>query len=313
VGTLLLVDRLRLDELVAALGSGQGDAVSHRQLLEAGVSAKAIRWLVRRGRLHRRHHGVYSVGRADLQPEGVWWAAVLACGPGALLSHRCAAAHDGTINTAQSVVDVTVPGVEGRSRRGIRIHHAVLTPADVVVDDGGVPRTSLPRTFLDLATCLRPDQLRRALDRAEINGNFDMRSMRELLARSKGHRGIRRLREALGPGILGEEVTRSELEARFLGMCRRHGLPLPRVNAWLPIPGEEWQGDFVWPKERLVVETDGFETHGTRQAFVRDRRRDQVLMVNGWTPVRVSWDDVLATPASTAARLASILRSRKAR
>jgi very-short-patch-repair endonuclease len=295
------------------LGERQGGAVAHRQLVAAGISDRAIKWLIRRGWLHPIHKGVYAIGRPDLPPKGMWWAAVLACGPGGVLSHRSSAAHDQVLKTAQSIVDVTVSGVSGRSRRGIRIHHAVLTPADVVIDDEGVPRTSLPRTFLDLATCLYPDQLRRALDQAEINGDFDMRAMKELLGRSRGHRGIRKLREALGVGALGEDVTRNHLEARFLAMCRRNGLPLPKVNYWLPIPGEEWQGDFVWPDHRVVVETDGFETHRTRQAFVRDRRRDQVLTVHGWTPVRVSWDDVFMLPAPTALRISSILKARPSR
>ncbi len=138
-----------------------------------------------------------------------------------------------------------------------------------------------------------------------------MTAMKELLGRSRGHRGVRILREALGIEVLGEDMTRSQLEARFLAMCRRHGLPLPKVNQWLPIPGEEWQGDFVWFDERVVVETDGWETHGTRQAFVRDRRRDQVLTAHGWTPVRASWDDVLFVPAQVADRLRAILAARQ--
>jgi len=216
------------------------------------------------------------------------------------------------LSSGQAVIDVTMAGAAGRSRRGIRIHHAVLAAADVVVD-GGVPRTSLPRTFLDLATCLYPDQLRKALDQAEINRDFDMDAMKELLSRSKGHRGVRILREALGLGALGEEMTRSPLESRFLGLCRRHGLPMPKVNQWLAIPGVEWQGDFVWPGHRVIVESDGFETHGTRQAFVRDRRRDQVLIAHGWTVVRVSWDDVFLTPAAVAKRLEAILSAHQPR
>ena len=305
-----MVFTVRIEEEIARLSDRQAGAVASWQLRARGNSDDAIRWALKRGRLHSLHHGVYAVGRADLSRDGRWWAAVLAYGPRAVLSHRSAGAHDGALKSSQTLIDVTAPSPRHR-QQGIRVHRAVLSPADLHIDGEGVPRTSLPRTFLDLATCLHPDQLRRALDQTEINGDFDMTAMKELLARSKGHRGVRILRDALGLGVLGEDVTRSRLEARFLGMCRRHGLQLPKVNQWLPIPGEEWQGDFVWPDHRVIVETDGYETHGTRQAFIRDRRRDQVLIANGWTVVRVSWDDVFFTPATVAQRLASILNAHK--
>lgn len=301
---------IRAIEVIQRLGAKQAGAVAGWQLRAVGLSPDAIKWALARGHLHRVYRDVFAVGRIDLSREGRWWAAVLAYGPKAVLSHRSCGVSHAVLTSSQSVIDVTAPGPRHRLR-GIRVHHAVLTDADVVIDGEGVPRTSLPRTFLDLATCLYPDQLRRSLDQAEINGDFDMTAMKELLARSKGHRGVRILREALGLGVLGEDVTRNRLEATFLGMCRRHGLPLPKVNQWLPIPGVEWQGDFVWPEHKVVVETDGYETHGTRQAFVRDRRRDQVLTANGWTPVRASWDDVFLIPATVARRLAAILDAHK--
>ena len=52
------------------------------------------------------------------------------------------------------------------------------------------------------------------------------------------------------------------------------------------------QCDFVWHRERLIVEVDGWETHRTRKAFHDDRRRDQLLRLAGWEVLRFTDRDV---------------------
>ncbi|TMK70835.1 MAG: DUF559 domain-containing protein, partial [Actinobacteria bacterium] len=107
------------------------------------------------------------------------------------------------------------------------------------------------------------------------------------------HPGTARLRAALEVDGLGRDRTKSQLEKRFLQLARQTGLPAPAINAWMQIPGEEMQCDFVWHRERVVVEVDAWEAHGTRRAFRNDRRRDRVLRAHGWEPVRVTGYDVL--------------------
>jgi very-short-patch-repair endonuclease len=123
-----------------------------------------------------------------------------------------------------------------------------------------------------------------------------MNAIRELLARSEGRPGVRKLRAVLQMGHLGQDVPRSELEERFLQLCRRSDLRLPELNVWMTVEGEEMEVDFVWRKQRVVVEVDGFRTHGTRQAFQRDRRRDQLLTLAGWEVIRFTWDEVTGEP-----------------
>ncbi len=130
--------------------------------------------------------------------------------------------------------------------------------------------------------------------------------MDELLARARGRRGVRNLRAVLGSEV-GEGTPRSELERRFLALCRRARLPRPAVNQWLAIAGEEMQVDFVWHAARAVVETDGFRTHGTRQAFRRDRRRDRLLNLAGWRVVRFTWDEVTAEPTHVTEAVRNLL------
>ena len=64
----------------------------------------------------------------------------------------------------------------------------------------------------------------------------------------------------------------------------------------MAVTGEEMQVDFLWRQDRVIVEVDGFATHRTRQAFQRDRRRDQLLTSAGWRVIRFTWDQVTNDP-----------------
>jgi hypothetical protein len=236
-------------------------------------------------------------------------AAVLACGAGAVLSHRSAAQVHGLLRMTQTRVEVTIPRPVGRRHPGIRIHRSTrLVEADRAAIRG-IPVTSLARTLLDVASVSGGRLLERACDQAAILGVLDMSDVRELLARSKGRRGVRRLRAVLGPGRVGENVPRSELERRFLGLCLRDGLPHPELNVWLPIEGEEMQVDFLWREQGVIVEVDGWATHGTRLAFQRDRRRDRQLALDGWRVVRFTWDDVTGDSVAVTTTLRHLLAS----
>jgi very-short-patch-repair endonuclease len=54
--------------------------------------------------------------------------------------------------------------------------------------------------------------------------------------------------------------------------------------------------DFLWRAERLVVETDGWATHGTRWSFEDDRLKDQRLRLAGFDPLRVTARQVQFEP-----------------
>jgi very-short-patch-repair endonuclease len=89
----------------------------------------------------------------------------------------------------------------------------------------------------------------------------------------------------------------------MLTLCRRHGIPAPLVNEVV----EGHERDFVWPAQRLIVETDGWQAHGTRQAFEIDRLRDAHLVAAGWRPVRLTWKRLNQEPAAVAEQLRRIL------
>ena len=259
-----------VDVVLAAVAKRQYGLVTRSQLRGLGVGDTGIRERLRTGRLHRIHRGVYSVGHSVLPARAHYMAAVLACGPGAALSHVAAAAHLGIRASAATVVDVTVPRRSGRrTRRGIRLHRSGRLRAEDVAVHEGIPTTTLARTLLDLADVLSDQALKRATDEAEYLRLLDTTALIAAVKNNPGRRGARVLKAARAP----LELTESALEDRFLKLVERHGLPRPRVGAWIA----GYRTDFSWPEAGLIVELDGFAAHGTRSRFESDRRRDRVL------------------------------------
>jgi hypothetical protein len=215
-------------------------------------------------------------------------AAVLACGPGAVLSHRDAADLLGLRPSARARIDVTVAGRGGRRRPGIDVHRPRhIDAADVTVVDG-IPCTTVARTLVDLAEVVSRREVERACERAEILRLFDLGAINAVCGRTPTRRGAAVIGSILGD-YTAQVPTKSELEARFLAICDDAGVPRPRVNVWVDLPRGGVEVDFLWEAERLIVETDGWETHGTKVAFERDRERDIRLRLAEWNPVRITW------------------------
>jgi predicted transcriptional regulator of viral defense system len=274
------------DQRVAKLAGRQWGVVSLAQLRAAGLSDDAVQRRVGAGRLHRLHHGVYAVGHTVLRREGRSLAAVLACGDGAVLSHRSAAAHWGLLQSEAARTDVTTPRTRAANAT-IRLHRSRSLIARDTTTHQGIPITSVPRTLLDLAATVNPDRLERALAQAEHLELYDHRAITELLARANGHRGQNALTAAIA---LDPKLTKSEWEIRLLKLVRAAALPEPLVNLPLDAPDYgECKPDFHWPSHRLIVETDGWRTHRTRAAFESDRAKDAALTAAGYRVVRFTW------------------------
>ena len=281
---------------VLEIACAQHGVMSARRLMEIGLRRAGIQHAVTAGRLHPIHAGVYAVGRADLTPKGHRMAAVLACGQGAVLSYAAAAADYAIRPSAASRIDVTIPRSTTLSRPGIRVHnHLSLEPADVTVRDG-IPISSVARTLLDLASVLWEPQLERACNQAVVLDLFDMRAMGDLLARSKGRRGVRRLRDVLARGDLGANIPASGLEVRYRDLCRQAGLPEPEINRYLLLGDEYHEVDFLWRAQRVVIETDGGRYHSTGWQRARDARRDELLDAHGFRHARIAEDEIEHRP-----------------
>jgi very-short-patch-repair endonuclease len=228
------------------------------------------------------------VGHTALSPEGRDLAAVLACGPEAVLSHRAAGRRWGLLPFTTRP-EVTAP----RSRagpKGIVVHRTRCLPPEDRAEVDGIPVTSVARTLVDLADVLNERRLAKAVHEAEVLRLFDLRALERAQAAVPGRWGRHRLARVLAGYRDEPAFTRNDAERAFLELCEQHSLPQPRANA--PLHG--FEVDFFWPDRNIVVELDGAATHLTRKAFEEDRRRDRALAIKGIQVLRVTWRDLHA-------------------
>ena len=267
-------DKGATDGAIARLATNQHGVVSVDQLRAIGLDLDAISYRVQLGRLHRLHRGVYAVGHTRLTDEGRWKAAVLACGPGAALSHRAAAALVGDPPPA------SWPG--RRHRPGPRRAQATEghPPASVLLPSPSPHHAAGQHPGDDSGANARGPTPLRDAGRA---------ARRPLPGRAAGYR--------LDEQSADPDLTRSELERRFLYLCRRHGLPKPEVNVRIG----EFEVDFLWRDRSLVVETDGYRYHRGRAAFEHDYRRQARLIAAGFDVIRFTWSQVVNDPAEALA------------
>jgi very-short-patch-repair endonuclease len=263
----------------------QHGVVARRQLLELGMGSEAVRWRVREGRLHPVHRGVYAVGRPELSQEGRWMAAVLACGPGAVLSHLSAAALWKIRRAGQDAIQVSLHAAVVRRPHGIEVHRSRTLTGEDLTTHCAIPVTAPTRTLIDLATVLSANQLEAAVNEADVLDLIDPEALRAELVGRKGQPGIRPLRALLEKHTYRLNTT--ELERRFLRIVKRAGLPLPDTQV-------ETAGrtDFFWRDLNLVVEADGWRYHRTPARQARDNRRMQQHALAGRTAVRVSHHEI---------------------
>ena len=294
-------DNQRRHEALRALAGRRHQVLDGEQLKRLGFSRRAIECALAAGRLRLIHRNVYALGDQPLSIRGRWLAAVLACGPGAVLSHADAAMHWGLIDEDDhGPVHVSVPARSGRrSRPGITVHRCDLRRSDMTTRDG-IPVTIVSRTLLDLAASLPRRRLDRAVDEAIYLKRAIPSTLAQAVERNANRPGAGALAKALERHEPGTTRTETELEELMLNLCRRHGLPEP-------ICQEEILGyrvDFYWPSHRLIVETDGWDSHGDRKSFEEDRERDMILRAAGYRPpMRVTHRLLTSQPETVAQSL----------
>jgi len=278
---------LATDHAIAAIADRQGGVIARTQLAGLDLSVSAIDRRVRAGRLHPLHRGVYSVGHRVIGADGRRWAAVLACGPGSVVSHASAATAWAIRMSASAIVDVTVHATGRMKRPGIRLHWRREVPADEVTTLDGLPITTPARTLLDLAaTGLRDRKLEAAVDRADQLRLVDFAELQRLLARYPGRPGTPSLNAVLARYQPAD--TRSELEEIVVELCDAYGLPRPKGNCVI----EGKVRDFYWPRAGLVVEADSYTWHRSPSALNDDRERDVELTLAGYRVLRFTWEQV---------------------
>jgi very-short-patch-repair endonuclease len=271
--------RVNRDGRIAQIAANQHGIISAAQLKAVGLTRAAISKRVQARRLYPIHRGVYAVGHADLSFEARCVAAVLALGDGAVVSHRSAAAVWRMLGPHDGAIHITVGKGGRRKRDGIVVHRSQTLAVRVMTRRRGIPITRPARTLRDLRR-IAP----RSVYRAAVRGALDRHLIRSA-------------------GIPEADLTRSELERRFLALCRRHRLPQPEVNARLG----PYEVDFLWRDCNLIAETDGFRHHGDRAAFEADRARDADLQSQGYRVLRFTWRQLRESTAEVVSALRACL------
>ncbi len=289
------------DREVADLARRQHGYATRAQLISLGLGPGAIKYRARIGRLIPVHAGVYAVGHLPTLALDRAHGALLACGPDAVLSHGSAASVWGIQKQWKMPFEVIVP--RQVRRPGICTHSAWLSRQDRAVNLG-LRVTGLPRTLLDLAPRVTPRALERTVD--------DMRNARHLRVDQLADTVARYPRHPGAPGvraILAEprNATRSEMELGFLQFVERYALPKPLINTKLA----DYEVDALFPRERVIVELDGWMFHSSRRSFEGDRERDTALTALGYLTIRITWERLTGDPDREAARLHEILASQR--
>ena len=271
-----------------------------------GLSDQAWRRAIRNGMLVRMYPGVARLVGTNESIEQRIIAAVLAVGHGAMASHRSSAFLWGAPRPADDPIDVIVTHREGlRSPPGIHVHR----PRDTIhlspQRQMNIRCTNVVRTLCDLGA-VDPagvvDAVGHALG-ARLLSLGTLEVALHLHGRP-GRHGITALRAAVDAWAIDTRPADSLLERAMHALVTRYRLPPVEFHKVI----EGWEVDFWVIGTPIVLECDGWATHGLqRDQFERDRQRDAELTAAGWIVVRFTYRAITRTPAKAAERIRSVL------
>jgi hypothetical protein len=210
-----------VEQVLARIAGAAHGVVTRAQLIDAGVSRAEIEHRLRTGALLREHRGVFRVGHRAPSVEARYLAAVVACGERAVLSGPAAGYLLGVLKGSAPPPEVTTP--TKRRIRGIKVRESRLDRGDVTTWRG-IPVTTVPRTLVDVAGVLRPDDLARACHEADVRHRTTPAMVDTVLARRPNARGAAKLRAVLAGDV---HILLSRLERRFLEHVRAVRRPCP--------------------------------------------------------------------------------------
>ena len=289
---------------IALLAERHFGHAARDELLNTGLSRKAIDYRVRTGRLIIVYRGVYAVDYRRKEPIAIAAAAVLAGGPDAVLSHFSAAALWGLTKRWPDPPEITIVSGDRRPK-GIRVHRSTTLTRQDIRHHRGIRTTSPARTTLDIAPNLNKSNLARAVNDGRLSGHLHLNALNDVIQHNPTHRGSALLAPFVADS--SSHPTRSSFEDDFLQFAQTHGLPTPRTN--VHVGG--YEVDILFEAERVIVELDGWHHHRSRESFERDRERDAHSLLAGYITVRITWARIHSDPEREAARLNAILQSRR--
>jgi very-short-patch-repair endonuclease len=281
-----------------ALVRAQHFVVTFAQLVALGFSRDWIAHRVATGRLHRKFQGVYAVGRPDLTRQGLFVAAVLACGEGAAVSHAHAAELLGVGPEASGPIEISLPGRAG-SHRGIRPHQR---RAFQTTKRQRIRVTTITQTLVDMTLRLDRDGIEVMIGQADQRRLTNPEKLRKQLDLMPRQPGLGLLKRTLDRRDF--VMTHSETERRFVPLAFAAGLSKPESQRHVG----SYRVDFIWPQLNLVIEVDGLTYHRTAAQQAKDIVRAHDAARRGLITHRFTHEQVKYEPDYVVTTLQMIRR-----
>ena len=281
------------DLAASRIAARQKTLVTAEQAEACGLTSDAVSYRLETGRLHVVFRSVYSMGCGELPPLARELAALLACGERSFISHRSAGFVWGLLKIPPPEVEVSVARRCCKSRPGLKVHRIKAIDRAEIRRHEGLWISTPARAVLEMAETASVDEVAEIVNEGQGLRILNPHALETVRRRNRGRRGVATLAE-----VVGDEdamtISRSRAERAFLKLMRDARLPRPEVNQRL---GRYWP-DFMWRRERLIVELDSYQFHGGPAAFHNDREKDLVYRDAGFAVLRPTRDHVIHQPAT---------------
>ncbi len=299
-------------EIIAATAARQHGVVNRLQCLAAGLTEHALQHRLETGSLIRVLPGVYRVAGAPRTWRQALMAALLWAGPGAVVSHRAAAAIWHAPGFEEGKVEIQA--VRGfRRRSGIDCHRTRSLPAKDIAEIDSLRVTTPARTVVDLAAFVSRKVLEGALDDFLRRRLVTLEAVAEAMdvLGTKGRKGMAALKAALTVRFGQGGPSHSAMERRLYEVLVAAGLPRPRKQHKVWRNGKLFaQFDCAYVRAMIGIEADSYKWHGTRGDWDGDRARDRILRLMGWKVLRFSWEEIYFHPEYVVAEVRAALEER---
>lgn len=300
-----------LDDLVMPVFASQHWLVSLDDVIRAGGTRQQAAHRLAIGRWVPADVGVYRL----VGPSPTWHtkvlAPVLSAGGSAVASHFAAAALHEIPGFGRGAPEITIERGVNYRRDGVRVHTSTDLRRSAPVRLDGIPTTSFDRTLLDLARRISDSRLLRAIEHGRRTKAATWSSLAATLRAHarRGRPGVARLRRVITVNAHRGEITDSDFELLVIALLLEHGLPEPVLHHRV-MDGDRFvaEVDLAYPALKVAIELDGL-VHLERDVRERDLKRQNDLVLAGWTVLRFTWERFVQRPDLVVAEIRAARRS----
>jgi very-short-patch-repair endonuclease len=261
------------------------------------------------GRLRQVRRGVSVVNGTPPSWRQAVRAVLLACGDHVAASHWTALALLGAgLSSLSDQIHVIAALPHRVSLKGVVGHRSGLIEEGDLVRRNGMTCTSPLRTVIDLSGSMTAAELGKVVDEFLRQKQLNLEALRERVDRTRPApgRSVATLRKVLAKRLPGYDAGESALEARIARVIDSHGLPRPTHQHRVRYGSNRYRIDFAWPDRQLYLEGNGFGAHALATDLDSDARRQNELVLDGWTPIEITWRMTDLEIANTISRFLSL-------